>query len=126
MEGERDTRVEMALGRLLTVATGIAGVVLLVGVVWQVARMPGAARTRYEVFEPAADGRYGLGALVQSVMKLEPHAVMLLGVLLLVLTPMARVVFTLVAFAVRRDWMYVVMTGVVLAVLAYGVFGSGA
>ena len=34
--------------------------------------------------------------------------------------------FTLVAFLIKRDWMYVVVTIIVLGVLLYGLFGEAA
>jgi Protein of unknown function (DUF1634) len=40
--------------------------------------------------------------------------------LLLLATPVARVVFSIAAFALERDRMYVGITLVVLAILAYG------
>jgi uncharacterized membrane protein len=42
------------------------------------------------------------------------------GLLLLVGTPVVRVVFSVIAFALERDWLYVWITLIVLAVLAYG------
>ena len=41
------------------------------------------------------------------------------GLFLLVATPVARVVFSLVAFAFQRDWAYVAITFIVLSVLVY-------
>ena len=45
-----------------------------------------------------------------------------LGVLLLIATPVARVVFSAWAFARQRDWTYVLVTLFVLAVLLFGLF----
>lgn len=42
------------------------------------------------------------------------------GLILLIATPVARVVLSVVSFAIERDWLYVSITLVVLAVLAYG------
>jgi uncharacterized membrane protein len=42
-----------------------------------------------------------------------------LGILLLIATPVARVIFTVFAFAHERDWTYVVVTLIVLALLLY-------
>jgi len=44
--------------------------------------------------------------------------------LLLILTPVARVGFSVVAFVVERDRMYVAMTLVVLAVLLYSLLAG--
>jgi uncharacterized membrane protein len=47
-----------------------------------------------------------------------------LGVLLLIATPIARVVFAVVSFAMERDWLYVAISAVVLAILAFGLLHS--
>ncbi len=48
-----------------------------------------------------------------------------LGLLLLIATPIARVAFSVVGFAIERDRMYVVFTLIVLAILLYSLLGSG-
>ena len=53
------------------------------------------------------------------------QAIIQFGLLLLIATPVARVAFSAVAFASRGDYMYVVITLIVLAVLLYSLFGSG-
>jgi uncharacterized membrane protein len=47
-----------------------------------------------------------------------------LGLLFLIATPVARVVFSIFAFAVQLDWLYVVVTLVVLAVLMFSLTGG--
>ncbi|HTX38228.1 MAG TPA: DUF1634 domain-containing protein [Bryobacteraceae bacterium] len=56
----------------------------------------------------------------------DPRAITLIwvGLLILVATPVARVVFSLVAFALQGDRAYVVITGIVLAVLVYSLAAS--
>ena len=44
------------------------------------------------------------------------------GVLLLIATPVLRVVFCVAAFAARKDARYVLISGIVLAVLIYSLF----
>jgi uncharacterized membrane protein len=53
----------------------------------------------------------------------DARAIIQFGLVLLVATPVARVVFSAFAFAVERDRLYVGLTLVVLAVLAYSLFG---
>jgi uncharacterized membrane protein len=47
-----------------------------------------------------------------------------LGLLLLIATPVARVAFSVVAFALERDRLYVGITLIVLAVLAFSLAGG--
>ena len=46
------------------------------------------------------------------------------GLLILLGTPVARVVFALVGFLRQRDWLYVAITAAVLLILAFSIFGS--
>ncbi len=48
---------------------------------------------------------------------LDPGSLMLLATLVLILTPVARVVLACVAFWRDRDWKFVAVTGAVLAVI---------
>ena len=42
------------------------------------------------------------------------------GLLILIATPVARVAFACAAFALQRDWTYVTISAIVLALLIYG------
>ena len=50
-----------------------------------------------------------------------PEALILAGLLILIATPVARVVFSLVAFALERDRVYVAITAIVLLALLYSI-----
>jgi uncharacterized membrane protein len=42
----------------------------------------------------------------------------------LIATPVARVVFSVIAFGMQRDWVYVAITLTVLGLLCFGLSGS--
>jgi uncharacterized membrane protein len=48
-----------------------------------------------------------------------------LGILLLIATPVCRVLFAIVAFVLEGDRLYVVVSLLVLAVLLFGMFHGG-
>ncbi len=52
------------------------------------------------------------------------RALIVVGLLVLVLTPVTRVAFSLVVFALERDWLYTGVTAVVLSLLLYGLLQS--
>jgi uncharacterized membrane protein len=54
----------------------------------------------------------------------DPATIIQLGILLLIATPVARVVFALVAFAIEHDRLYVAVSLTVLAVLLFSFFHS--
>lgn len=61
-----------------------------------------------------------LRALLAGLLGLDPASVLALGLVALIATPFARVAVSIVAFAIERDWSYVVITAIVLAVLVMG------
>ncbi len=61
---------------------------------------------------------YHAGAVVTGLAHMRPTALMLVATVLLILTPVARVVVSVYAFAVDRDHKYVAVTGIVLLVMA--------
>ena len=67
-----------------------------------------------------------LRAVLHELVPPEPEAVMEAGVLMLIATPVVTVGASAVAFALERDWLYVVLSGSVFAVLILGfVLGRG-
>ncbi len=62
--------------------------------------------------------------VVQEAMELHPRAVIQLGVLLLILTPVVRVAFTVLVFLAQRDVKFVAVTVFVLAVLLLSLLGA--
>jgi len=80
----------------------------------------GTAAPDYRIFrgEPA-DLRH-LGGILRGARALEGRGLIQLGLLLLVATPVARVLFALVGFALERDRIYVAVALIVLGALIYG------
>jgi len=59
---------------------------------------------------------------VRGAYRLDSHAIVQFGLVLLIATPIMRVALTLVAFWWQRDRLYVGITTFVLALLVYGLF----
>ena len=114
-----DHEVEQLIGRLLQFGVLLAALVALIGGVLLLARQGGMVAD-YRVFHGAPDTLRSLGDIVRGSFAFQPASVVQLGLVLLIATPVARVAFTLVAFAIQRDRMYVAITFVVLALLLYG------
>lgn len=52
------------------------------------------------------------------------QAIIMVGLLALILTPITRVALSLIAFALERDWMYVGFTAIVLTLLLYSLLAA--
>jgi len=118
-----DRRLEAIIGNLLRAGVVLAAAITSIGGVIYLAHS-GESVAHYRVFrgEPA-DLRQVKGVLSDASSG-DGLGIMQLGLLLLIATPVARVAFSLAAFAVQRDRLYVVVTLVVLGVLTFSVVGG--
>jgi uncharacterized membrane protein len=110
----RDERLEQVVGTLLRAGVAAAAAVVLAGGVWWLA-VSGQTAAGYRQFQPSVRSIHALLGLP------APQALILGGLLILIATPVARVVLSLVAFAVERDRTYVICTIIVLVILLYSI-----
>jgi uncharacterized membrane protein len=118
-----DQRVERAIGTLLRIGVLLAVLVVLPGGALYL--LGDASRaTDYATFHGEPMDLRRVSGIAAEAFMLHGRAIIQLGILLLIGTPIARVLFSLVAFALQRDMTYVAVTLLVLAVLVYGVVGA--
>jgi uncharacterized membrane protein len=60
---------------------------------------------------------HSLGDVFSGLGQGDPLAILTLGLIVLLLTPVARVIISIFAFAHERDWLYVAITSLVLLIL---------
>jgi uncharacterized membrane protein len=113
-----DKRLEQIVGALLQAGVLLSAAVVLAGGVWLLAECGGGSPD-YRRFRPLAAALRTPGGVLASLRHPDPQTLIQFGLLLLIATPVARVILSLVAFAIQRDRVYVVVTLVVLLVLAY-------
>ncbi len=121
--------MEIWISYTLRIGVLIAGAIIAIGVALLLLRgaAPGQpvslADLRAEGGRPAAVHPV---AMIRSALRAEPAAVIQVGVVALILTPVTRVAMTIVLFLAERDRIFVAVTAAVLAVLALGLIGIGA
>lgn len=114
----QDKRIDEIIGTLLRSGVILAAAVVLAGGIFYLARY-GSSVAQYGIFQgEASDLRYVSG-IFRDAWGLHARGIIQLGLVLLIATPVARVLFTVFAFAFERDWTYVVVTLIVLALLLY-------
>ena len=121
--GWSDRQVEQTIGNLLRFGLVIATVVVAAGAVIYLARY-GNQATQYRFFHGEPADLRGIDGIIHDALDLSGRGLIQLGLLLLLATPVARVAFSIAAFALQRDGLYVVVTIVVLAVLLYSIVGG--
>lgn len=119
-----EEEVEQWVGGLLRTGVILAAVVALGGGILLLLRH-GSETSDHAVFRGVAGGLDSVGGVLAGAVALQAHAIVQLGLLLLIATPIARVALSLVAFVHQHDGLYVAITTIVLTLLLYGLLGAG-
>jgi uncharacterized membrane protein len=119
-----DKRLENAMGNLLRIGLMIAsGVVLIGGIVFIVRH--GSEHPDYRVFRSQPLDLRTLSGIMSEASQGSGRGIIQLGILLLLATPLARVIAALIGFAIEKDRLYVIISAIVLAVLCFSIFAEG-
>ena len=119
-----DRLMEMIIGILLRLGVMVAGAVVFFGAIIYLIRNGAAPLPDYKSFHGESLQLSTVEGILAGVRQFRGRAIIQLGVLLLIATPVARVVFSAVAFALEKDKLYVCITLFVLAILLFSLVGS--
>jgi uncharacterized membrane protein len=114
--------VQSAMGTVLRAGVITAAVLVAAGGL-HLLLLRGDTPVHFGTFVGAVPWLRDPAQIVRGAVALRPAGLIQLGLLVLVLTPVARVVFSAIAFGVQRDRLYVVLTGIVLVVLTLSLTG---
>lgn len=102
-------QVELLIGKIMRIGVLIAAFVMIIGLgLLLVTGKSGYSGTFYPTT---------LQAIIAGVCAFKAAAWMMLGIFLLILTPVLRVVISIYAFAKEKDHLYVWITSIVLVIL---------
>ena len=102
-------QVEAIIGRIMQIGVVLSAIVILAGLLLMFAQ----GNDGY----PAGVHPHTFSAIYAGIVAAKPDAVMMLGLFLLILTPVLRVVVSIYAFAKEHDHFYTIITTVVLIIL---------
>ena len=123
MNPEPQTRMTVLVALVLRGGVLLAAAVTVAGGI-PLLLVHGREFPNYHSFHGTEAPYRGLGAILQGIVHGEPLAIITLGIVLLIATPISRVLLTLVNFLVERDRMYTALTSVVLLVLLYSLLAG--
>jgi len=113
------------MGFLLRTGVILAAALVFVGGVLFLVRHP-LPVTNYRVFQGEPQELRTVSGIIRNAFSWHGRGLIQLGVLVLIATPVARVIFSVFAFLYERDWTYVAVTLLVLGLLLYSLLGGHA
>jgi len=128
MVSDRQTGLDRMLATTIgyTLRAGVltAAAIVLTGGLLYLAQNAFAAPD-YHTFRAESTYPRDLSGILQNALALNSDSIIQLGLLVLIATPVVRVIFSVIAFAIERDMLYVVATLIVLGILLYSLFTGG-
>lgn len=119
---ETDRKMERYIAVILQAGVSLAALCVLAGGTIYLYRY-GLSTPDYRVFRGEPSDLRAAAGIVADAAALRSRGIIQLGLLVLIATPVLRVCFSLVAFLLQRDRLYVLVTLIVLAVLLASLSG---
>lgn len=117
-----EDRFEGTMGLLLRTGVFVAAAFVLVGGIIYLFQF-GGARPHYQDFRGTPNDFRTVAGIARLLLSFRGEGIILAGVIILIATPVFRVIYALIGFLKLRDRLYVLVSLIVLAVLLFSIFG---
>ena len=118
-----EQKLENLIAQLLRAGVVASALVVIAGAVFYLGTNPWSW-VDFRTFRGEPEELKTVHGIVRGAFSGQARCIMQLGLLLLIATPVARVIFSAIVFAMEGDRMYLLFTLIVLAVLLYSLFGA--
>jgi uncharacterized membrane protein len=120
----QDQRMDQIMAVLLRSGVSLAAGLVFIGGIVYLSRHD-LPTIDYRLFQGEPQELRTVGGILREAAKFHGRGLIQLGLLVLIATPVARVLFSVFAFVYEKDWTYMAITMIVLALLCYSLFGGG-
>ncbi len=122
MLGDRD--IELLIGKQLRTGVVTASCIALLGGIFYLVQQGAASVPDYSHFKGEGAEYTSFRGIFHGVAAGSATEFIQLGVLVLLATPILRIFFSLIAFALEKDRLYVFITTLVLGIILFSMFGG--
>ena len=119
-----DQQMDQIIGTILRAGVLVSALVVFVGGVFYL--MPyGFNQPDYRIFHGEPSDLSNVSGIIRDAWAFRARGIIQFGLLLLIATPVVRVAFSIIGFALQRDRAYIMVTMIVLALLLFSLAGAG-
>lgn len=108
--------MEILMGNMLRYGVLISALFVFSGAVIYLVQH-GHEKPQYHLFSGEPFRFISLRQILKNAVKGHARSIIQLGLLLLIATPIARIVFSIIGFILEKDYLYVTITTIVLLVI---------
>ena len=120
----KDYDIEQLVGRLLRVGVVTASSIVFIGGILYLINMGADPMPSYAQFRGESAGFTTFHGIFSGLLSGHAKAIVQFGVLVLIATPIMRIVFSLIGFTLEKDRLYIVITLIVLCVMLISTLGG--
>lgn len=120
IERGKDMRIWISL--ILRTGVLVSAVLLFTGGILFAVQHPGAVFS-FKSFTGEPERLREAGSVFREALQFKSRSVIQMGILILIATPVLRVIFSFIEFLMHKDWGFVLITAVVITTLFYSLFG---
>jgi uncharacterized membrane protein len=117
---KKDMRIWISL--ILRTGVLVSAALLLAGGILFAFQHPGAEFS-FKSFAGEPERLREVGSVFREALQIKSRAVIQLGIITLISTPVLRVIFSFIEFIIHRDWTFVLITAIVIGTLFYSLLG---
>lgn len=118
-----DYDMEQLIGQVLRYGVLTSGIIAIIGGIWYLIQS-GSGIPNYTSFSGEPAGYTSLTGIIKGLAAGSAKEIIQLGVVILIATPILRIVFSLFSFILEKDRLYVVITLIVLLIIIFSMFGG--
>ncbi len=116
-----DREIQIIVATLLRIGVIVSVLFVLVGGVVYLYQQQGQ-QVALGTFRPELNPYTSIRGIVEGLRVLEGLAIVQLGVVLLIFTPIARIVFSIFGFLIEKDWLYVFIGFLILCIISASLY----
>ncbi|WP_316799881.1 DUF1634 domain-containing protein [Pedobacter frigidisoli] len=118
-----DKDIQVILGTMLRAGVVISMAIVLVGGFIFLFHNQGSL-TDYRVFKPELAKFSSIIKIFKGIPSLEGDAIIQFGILMLIFTPIARIIFAIISFFIEKDYLYVLIGFIILTIITISLSGG--
>jgi len=118
-----DKQMQNLLGSILRIGVLSSAAVVILGGILFFIQHPGET-IDFSIFKSEPARLRNVHTIVIEALHFRSRSVIQSGILLLIATPVFRVLFSLAGFLIEKDKIYIFITSIVLAILCLSLFSS--
>ncbi len=120
---KEDKKMGVWMSRILRTGVLSSAVIIITGGIFYFIQHPHSLFV-YDTFINEPTRLKHVPEIIREAFAFRSRTIIQFGILVLIATPVIRVIFSMIGFIAEKDWKFVIVTGIVTLILLFSLFGT--